>query len=142
MLELNQLPGCIDVCNLALKVDPENVKCLMRKGIAHHRLRMPREARGFLEKALEEVGKQLEKKEERSDAEVSDLEGCKRRIEVYLLHSKVSDRKAKRTEKKMSAAIGSRELYKDKKKLEEQVEKKTVDDSDEAIMLELEKLRS
>lgn len=135
MIELGNYPRCIDICNLALDVDPESVRALYRRGLSHYRLANHVSARKDLAHALKAIEAQ---KPEAAPEEQKSLEDLSRRITVYAAHIQKFAVKEKASCEKMFETPGT--LYKDRPDVKEgEDDDWEVDDSDEALEAALQK---
>lgn len=142
MVEMGRYTRCIEICEIALSVDPHCPKALYRRGLANYRLGDHATAAPDLEaaykalraerQAWEEEGCEKDEEQVRSHA---DLE---RRVVVYLGHIRRFSTKEKEACKNMFAKSTEKSLYEDRQQSTSQHE---VDDSDEAIEAELARIR-
>lgn len=126
MIEMGRYARCVEICDIALSVDPCCAKALYRRGLARYRTGEHRLALPDLEAALAEIRRQRELGPAGEEGVRSDLE---RRILVYLGHI----RRFSSQEKARCQRIFAEErqgLYADRP---EPGRHPTVDDSDEAI---------
>lgn len=124
MIEMGRYDRCIEICNLALSVDPQCAKALYRRGLAHYRLGEHKRAGPDLEAALARLREQREGGD--GQAEAAGLEDLERRVVVYLGHI----RRFNAQERARCQKMFDRPLYKDRPDAENN---KQLDDSDAAI---------
>lgn len=122
MIETGSYRRCIEICNIALSVEPNSAKALYRRGLAFYRLNDFLSARPDFEEALKSLSEQLESKP--LEASLLDLE---KRIVVYLNHI----RRFRQKEKAACQRMFDAPLYADRPDAPAPGE--VVDDSDEAI---------
>jgi len=139
MIEMGQYISCLEICDVALSVDPDSCRALYRRGLARYRLGDHAAARPDLEAALTVARSQREEAEALgasvadAEAEAKGLADIERRTLAYLGHIRRFSVKEKTACKRMfdTADTG---LYADRpghKPAEEP--QAPIDDSDAAI---------
>lgn len=133
-IEMGRYDRCIDICNIALSVDPRSAKAYYRRGLAHYRLGDHMSARPDFEAALREAQTQQDSLEYGEEPRA--LADVVRRATVYINNIRsYSSKERERCEKMFDQQTKS--LYADrpgaKPESESRVEDLVIDDSDEAI---------
>lgn len=141
MIEIGNYRRCIDICNIALEVDPNCAKALYRRGLSLYRLGDHASARTDFEGALKviETGLQRAATEDDGSDAVKSLGDIHKRVHIYLRHIRKFGAIERKACERMFA---SEPLYADRPD-PKPVEKPWVppDDSDEAIQAELDRIR-
>lgn len=135
-IEMGKYERCIEICDIALGVDPKCAKALYRRGLSYYRLGDHMTARPDFEAALHEGKKRMEEQEYGEEPRA--LEDLIRRVSVYLGNIRQYSRKERERCQQMWTKDGAKtEIYADRPgaKTEEEIQANawTVDDSDEAI---------
>mmetsp|Transcript_44556 Transcript_44556/g.139724 ORF Transcript_44556/g.139724 Transcript_44556/m.139724 type:complete len:305 (+) Transcript_44556:112-1026(+) len=128
MIETGHYPRCIELCDIALGVDPRCAKALYRRGLAHYRLGEHRRAVPDLEAALACVREQRAASGAGSRADAGGLDDLERRVVVYLGHI----RRYSAAERARCQKMFDKALYRDRPGAGD-ARPTAVDDSDEAI---------
>lgn len=134
-IEMGKYERCIEICDIALEVDPKCPKALYRRGLAHYRLGDHMSARPDFEAALSE-GKRAQEEMQYGE-EPRALDDVIRRVTVYLLNI----RSYSQAERERCKKMWDTDLYADRqgaktdaqRQADEDAKTFSVDDSDEAI---------
>lgn len=130
MIEMGSYSRCVEICNLALAVEPECPKALYRRGLCRYRVGNHAGARPDFEAAYRSL---LARKEAvvGQDAELKGLDDLERRISVYLAHI----RRFSERERAACQKMFDRPLYADRPDapLHDEEDEIPIDDSDEAL---------
>lgn len=153
MIEMGQYLPCVEVCDIALSVEPTSCKALYRRGLARYRLGDHCTARPDFEAALEAVRAQRAEATASSgdaaqaDAEEKSLADLERRVVIYLSHIRRFSAQERTACKRMFEATagegGGEGLYADRPGARAEVPEEAgpIDDSDEAIEAALRRAR-
>merc|ERR1719199_2150501 len=145
---MGQYQRCIEICDIAIGVDPRCAKALYRRGLAHYRLGDHMTARPDFEAALHEAKHAREKMEYGEEPRA--LDDLIRRVTVYLMHIRSYSQKERERCQKMWHKDGAKtDIYADRQGAKTEEERRaleeannfSVDDSDEAIEEMLSKAR-
>ncbi|CAD7930711.1 unnamed protein product [Amoebophrya sp. A25] len=104
MLELGRCENCIQLCTLALGVDPAHSKCLLRRGIAYYRLREP----GL---ALEDLDKLHNSFSSTSSSSSSPSSSCDETLQKKVQNYRNLCRRALKEEKACTRKMFNHKLY-------------------------------
>lgn len=136
-IEMGKYERCIEICDIALDVDPNCPKALYRRGLAHYRLGDHMTARPDFEAALREA--KLKREQMEYGEEPRALDDVIRRVTVYLLNI----RSYSQAEKDRCKKMWDKDVdhYSDRQGAKTEAESRaheearnfSVDDSDEAI---------
>jgi len=128
MIEMGRYSRCIEICEIALSVDPHCAKALYRRGLARYRLGDHATAGPDFEAALRSLRTQRE--EGCEEVEARGLDDLRRRVTVYLSHI----RQFSAQEKARCQRMFHKPLYNDRPRVANtDSDQWEVDDSDEAI---------
>lgn len=141
MIEMGQYARCVEICSLALAVDPDCARALYRRGLAHYRLGDFGSARPDFERALENVSTRLKEGDafEEDQTCSGSMLDVRRRAQVYLTHI----RRFTVSEKASCERMFERPIYADRPdppKEEKQNIWEPIDDSDDAIDAQLDRI--
>jgi len=151
MIEMGQNSRTVEICNIALSVDPRSPKATYRRGLAYYRLGNHRLARPDFEVALTEINNTIDLQVDSKDAdesEIKSLRDLKKRVILYLSNIRIYNAQEKESAKKVfkkdkeSKEGEQPELYKDRPDVKEKEEAPAFDDSDEAINAKLAQLEA
>jgi len=132
-IEMGRYQNCIEICDIAIGVDPKCAKALYRRGLAHYRLGDHISARPDFEAALTEARAAREEYGEEPRA----LDDLIRRVTVYLGNIRQYSHK----ERERCQKMWTKTMYDDRPNPKEAVPALVVDDSDEAIEAALSEAR-
>mmetsp|Transcript_51676 Transcript_51676/g.82110 ORF Transcript_51676/g.82110 Transcript_51676/m.82110 type:complete len:311 (+) Transcript_51676:108-1040(+) len=126
-IEMARYQQCIEICNIAIDVDPKCAKALYRRGLAHYRLGDHVSARPDFEAALREARTTREEMEYGEEPRA--LDDLIRRVTVYLGNIRQYSHK----ERERCQKMWTKTMYDDRPDPKEEAPALVVDDSDEAI---------
>lgn len=134
-IEMGRYQQCIEICDIAISVDPKCAKALYRRGLAHYRQGDHISARPDFEAALSEA--RTARDEMEYGEEPRALDDLIRRVTVYLGNIRQYSQK----ERERCQKMWTKTMYDDRPDPKEPAPALVVDDSDEAIEAALSEAR-
>jgi len=132
MLEMGQNARCVEICDIAISVDPGCPKALYRRGLAQYRLGNHVAARPDFEAALTFI--QAGRKDSgKHTQERKDLDNLEKRVLVYLHHIRSFSQQERSSCKRMFEEQKEKSLYEDRPGAKAAQDDEPIDDSDEAL---------
>jgi len=140
MIEMGLYVRCIEMCDIALSIEPDSSKAVYRRGLAHYRLGDHESARPDLEKALRLIDAQAsEMPEAGGEDDARSRDDLRRRVLAYLVHIRSFSQKERTACRRVFERVADEPLYADRANPSEEAPQ--IDDSDEAIDAALQRIR-